>query len=181
MIWWLAFEKRPFQFWREIQIQVLVILLAVRRSSGWSSGGSSGSHQEVIRQSSTCHHVVIRCVSDFNETLTILLSDSSDVYVLLVSVFWYTNCQVNFSFFWSTKFFFGIPIIFLVDEIGFFGWPNWFFGQPNFFLVYQFFFGILDIFLVDQIFFWSTKKMRNWPDNWYTKETDQKYMDATSM
>ena len=27
MIWWLAFEKKPFQFWREIWIQVVVILL----------------------------------------------------------------------------------------------------------------------------------------------------------
>ena len=33
-------------------------------------------------------------------------------------------------------------------------------------------------FLVDQKKNWSTKKMRNRPDNWYTKETDQKYMDA---
>ena len=27
MIWWLAFEKKPFQFWRKIWIQVVVILL----------------------------------------------------------------------------------------------------------------------------------------------------------
>ena len=27
MIWWLIFEKKPFQFWREIWIQVVVILL----------------------------------------------------------------------------------------------------------------------------------------------------------
>ena len=27
MIWWLVFEKKPFQFWREIWIQVVVILL----------------------------------------------------------------------------------------------------------------------------------------------------------
>ena len=27
MIWWLTFEKKPFQFWREIWIQVIVILL----------------------------------------------------------------------------------------------------------------------------------------------------------
>ena len=27
MIWWLAFEKKPFKFWREIQIQVVVTLL----------------------------------------------------------------------------------------------------------------------------------------------------------
>ena len=27
MIWWLEFEKKPFQFWREIWIQVVVILL----------------------------------------------------------------------------------------------------------------------------------------------------------
>ena len=27
MIWWLAFEKKLFQFWREIWIQVLDILL----------------------------------------------------------------------------------------------------------------------------------------------------------
>ena len=27
MIWWLVFEKKSFQFWREIWIQVVVILL----------------------------------------------------------------------------------------------------------------------------------------------------------
>jgi hypothetical protein len=27
MLWGLVCEKKPFQFWREIQIQVLVILL----------------------------------------------------------------------------------------------------------------------------------------------------------
>ena len=27
MVWWLAFENKPFQFWREIWIQVVVILL----------------------------------------------------------------------------------------------------------------------------------------------------------
>ena len=27
MIWWLGFEKKPFEFWREIWIQVVVILL----------------------------------------------------------------------------------------------------------------------------------------------------------
>ena len=27
MIWWLVFEKKPFQFWRKIWIQVVVILL----------------------------------------------------------------------------------------------------------------------------------------------------------
>ena len=32
IIWWLIFEKRPFQFWREIWIWVLVILLL---SSYW--------------------------------------------------------------------------------------------------------------------------------------------------
>ena len=39
------------------------------------------------------------------------------------------------------------------------------FGRPKKYLVYQ-----------KKIC--STKKMRNRPDNWYTKETDQKYMDA---
>ena len=34
--------------------------------------------------------------------------------------------------------------------------------------------------LVYQKKIWSTKKMWNWPDNWYTKETDQKYMDVAS-
>ena len=29
MIWWLIFEKMPFQFWREIWIQVVVILLLI--------------------------------------------------------------------------------------------------------------------------------------------------------
>ena len=35
-------------------------------------------------------------------------------------------------------------------------------------------------FLVDQKKNWSTKKMWNWPDNWSTKESDQKYMDAAT-
>ena len=35
--------------------------------------------------------------------------------------------------------------------------------------------------LVYQKKIWSTKKMRNRPDNWYTKETDQKYMDTAKV
>ena len=72
---------------------------------------------------------------------------------------------------WSISHFFGLPIffwstkkqylIFLVDQL-------FFWSTKNYFLM----------FLVDQFFFWSTKKMRNWQDNWSTKETDQKYMDA---
>ena len=37
------------------------------------------------------------------------------------------------------------------------------------------------LILVEQIFFWSTKKIGNWLDNWYTKETDQKYLDAAKI
>ena len=66
---------------------------------------------------------------------------------------WYTNCPVNFSFFWSTKFF-------LVNQI-FFWLTKFLFGIP------KNFYGLTKFFLVDQIFFWSTKKIRNWPDNWY--------------
>ena len=37
MIWWLAFEKKPFQFWQEIWIQVVVILLQLYFTFGvWS-------------------------------------------------------------------------------------------------------------------------------------------------
>ena len=37
MIWWLAFEKKPFQFWQEILIQVVVILLQLYFTFGvWS-------------------------------------------------------------------------------------------------------------------------------------------------
>ena len=32
MIWWLAFEKKPFQFWREIWIQVVIILLQLYKN-----------------------------------------------------------------------------------------------------------------------------------------------------
>ena len=39
MIWWLAFEKKPFQFWREIWIQVIVILLQLYQ---WSSHCKQG-------------------------------------------------------------------------------------------------------------------------------------------
>ena len=100
-------------------------------------------------------------------------SHNSGVHVLLVSLF-------------------GIPIVRSISQ---------FFGRPNFFLVYQIFFWSTKLFfLVNQIscwytklffwytklffgipnFSWSTKKMRNWPYNWYTKETDQKYMDAAN-
>ena len=48
-----------------------------------------------------------------------------------------------------------------------FGRPKKKFGRPKKYLVYQ-----------KKI--WSTKKMWNWPDNWYTKETDQKYMDVAT-
>ena len=35
MIWWLAFEKKPFQFWQEIWIQVVVILLQLQIVFCW--------------------------------------------------------------------------------------------------------------------------------------------------
>ena len=71
---------------------------------------------------------------------------------------WYTNCPVNFSFFWSTKFFFGIPNIFLVHQIGFF-------GVPNFFLVYQF------SFWYTKFFFWLTKFFFGRPKKWEIDQT----------
>ena len=49
-----------------------------------------------------------------------------------------------------------------------FGRPKKKFGRPKKYLVYQ-----------KKI--WSTKKMWNWQDNWYTKETDQKYMDVANV
>ena len=58
---------------------------------------------------------------------------------------------------------FGIPIVRSISQ---------FFGRPNFFLVYQ------QFFWSTKFFFWLTKRIRNWPDNWFTKETDQKYMDT---
>ena len=74
---------------------------------------------------------------------------------------WCTNCPVNFSFFWSTKFFLVYQIFFCYTKY-FFGRPNFFFGQPNFFLVYQNFFLLYqNFFWSTKIFFWSTKKMRN--------------------
>ena len=42
---------------------------------------------------------------------------------------WYTNCPINFSFFWSTNFFGHTKF--------FFGYTKYFFSRPNFFLVYQ--------------------------------------------
>ena len=33
MIWWLAFEKEPFQFWLEMWIQVVLILLQLKFQS----------------------------------------------------------------------------------------------------------------------------------------------------
>ena len=41
MIWWLVFEKKPFQFWRYIWIQVVIILLQLyfnfRYIASWAS------------------------------------------------------------------------------------------------------------------------------------------------
>ena len=70
--------------------------------------------------------------------------------------FWSTN-----FFFWSTK---NMRKWFLVDQK-----ENW--STKN----------MRNWFLVNQKKNWSTKKIRNWPDNWSTKETDQKYMDAANM
>ena len=61
----------------------------------------------------------------------------SGVHVLLVSLFWYTNCPVNFSFFWYTK-------KKLVDQKKF-GWP-----KKN---------------LVDQKNIWYTKRKFGRPKN----------------
>ena len=63
---------------------------------------------------------------------------------------WYTNCPVNFSFFWSTKFFFGIPNFFLVDQIFF--WST------------KFLFGIPKLYFVNQIVF-------GWPKKWEIDRT----------
>ena len=57
----------------------------------------------------------------------------------------------------------------------------WFPGCPKFILS-----GDPPVYVPKKMFgipikIWSTKKMRNWPDNWYTKETDQKYMDAARI
>ena len=104
-------------------------------------------------------------------------------------------------YFWSVSLvyqLFGQFLIFLVDQKkivqsqGIFGQSLGIFGQPKKNLVDQkkfwytkkkFWytkkkFGRPKKYLVYQKKIWSTKKMRNWPDNWYTKETDQKYMDA---
>ena len=79
--------------------------------------------------------------------------DFSGVHVLLVGLF-------------------GIPIVRSISHL---------FGRPKKNLVNQ-----KNVWYAKKNFayqkkIWSTKKMWNWPDNWYTKETDQKYMDATQM
>ena len=35
MIWWLAFEKKPFRFWREIWIQIQQIQLSIMIPNFW--------------------------------------------------------------------------------------------------------------------------------------------------
>ena len=62
---------------------------------------------------------------------------------------WYTNCPVNFSFFWSTKFFLVQQIFFWCTKF-FFGWPNFFFGITIFFWYAKFFLGWPNFFLVYQ-------------------------------
>ena len=43
MIWWLAFEKKPFHFWQKIWIQVTVILLQLYLDkTPWFLNSSSG-------------------------------------------------------------------------------------------------------------------------------------------
>ena len=66
---------------------------------------------------------------------------------------------------WLTKKKFGIPKRNLADQKKIWSTKK-IFGIPKKNLVY-----------LKKI--WLTQKMKNWPDNWYTKETDQKYMDAT--
>ena len=41
MIWWLAFEKKPFQLWREIWIQVVDILLQLYIRSTYCNAKSA--------------------------------------------------------------------------------------------------------------------------------------------
>ena len=94
-------------------------------------------------------------------------------------------------YFWSVSLVYQLSgqfLIFLVDQKKFwytktkFGIPKKDFGIPKRNLVDQK--KNLDDQKKDLVYqkkIWSTKKMRNWPDNWYTKETDQKYMDAATV
>ena len=43
MIWWLVFEKKTFQFWREIWIQIVVILLQLYLA--WQISARTHHHQ----------------------------------------------------------------------------------------------------------------------------------------
>ena len=102
------------------------------------------------------------------------------------SVSWSTNCPVFFSFFlvdqkrncpvsgnfwsvsgnfWSTKFLFGIPKLFLVDQI-FFGLPKIPRDCPK--IPWDW-----------TIFFWSTKKNEKKTGQLVDQETDQNHMDGT--
>ena len=94
---------------------------------------------------------------------------------------WSTNCPVNFTFFWSTNFFFGRP----KTNFSFFWSTNFFFGQPktifSCFWSTNFFFGRPNLFLVNQKKNWSTKKNEKQTGQLVDQETDQKYMDAASM
>ena len=102
----------------------------------------------------------------------------SPVHVVLVSLLVDQLSGLFLIFFGSTNFFFGWPKINLVDQK-----KNWSTkNMRKWFLVDQkknwSTKKMRNWFLVDQKKNWSTKKMWNWPDNWSTKETDQKYMDT---
>ena len=111
------------------------------------------------------------CISKAQKPVTLV------PFMWFWSVSWSTNCPVFFSFFLVDQ-------KKIVQSQGIFGQSLGIFGRPNFFLVYQnFSFSIpknqsltkkksetdQKFPETEQIFFWSTKKVRNRPDNWLTK------------
>ena len=81
----------------------------------------------------------------------------------------FTNCPVNFSFFWSTKFFLVYQMFFWSTKF-LFGTPKFLFSIPkNQSLTKKNSETDQKFPETEQIFFGRPKKVRNRPDNWSTK------------
>ena len=88
MIWWLAFEKKPFQFWQEIWIQVVVILLQLYISNHFSN---------IVNNKKTWFSENILRFRLLCKSMTSLISTTQECRLecaifFWTSVFFYSNC-----------------------------------------------------------------------------------------
>ena len=96
MIWWLALEKKPFQFWREIWIQVVVMLLQLYR---WFFFRSM---YFVINQPKIWWLIFVRFTKIYTNSSEIQNSDKDNLH-------WFLEIVENFELTWE--------ILFLSKEI----------------------------------------------------------------